>query len=163
MIIQVSSDRWFLRSICLMSASVLLLSVTPSARADDTWHNIYHSLKRFFTGNSSSSPSPSHRAKRSANQSKTNRSMESGSTTAEGSPEPGASPTPRVVILPATSPAAESHQTTVSPPAKPEATVKPEASPNLTPVLRSLPLPTPSGSPKILPSAAPATGKVTSN
>jgi hypothetical protein len=161
--IQVSSDRWFARFICIMSALVLLLSVTPSALADDTWHNIYHSLKRFFTGNASSSPSPSHRAKRSADHSKTNRSTESGSTTAEGSPEPGASPTPRVVVLPATSPAAESDQTTVSPPAKPEATVKREASPNLTPVLLSLPLPTPSGSPKILPSAAPVKGSATSN
>ena len=161
--IQVGSDRWFSCSICIMSAFALLLSVTPSAQADDTWHNIYHSLKRFFTGNASSSPSPTHRAKRSANHSKTNRSTESASTTAEGSPEPGASPTPRVVILPAGSPAAESNQTTVSPPAKPETTVKPEASPNLTPVLLSLPLPTPSGSPRILPSAAPATGNAASN
>ena len=161
--IQVSSDRWFSCSICIMSAFVLLLSVTPSAQADDTWHNIYHSLKRFFTGNASSSPSPGHHAKRSADHSKKNRSTESASATAEGSPEPDASPTPRVVILPATSPAAGSDQTTVSPPAKPEATAKPEASPNLTPVLVSVPLPTPSGSPKILPSAASATGNAASN
>ncbi len=163
MIIEVNSDRWFLRAIRILSALVLLLSVTPSARADDTWHNIYHSLKRFFTGNSSSSPSPSHRAKRSANHLRTNRSIESASATPEGSPENGASPTPRVVVLPAASPAAESDQTTLSPTAKPEAAVKPEASPNLTPVLLSLPLPTPSGSPRILPSAAPGTGNATSN
>ena len=83
--------------------------------------------------------------------------------TPAGSPEPGVSPTPRVVILPAASPAAESDQAIVNPPAKPEAVVKPEASPNLTPVLLSLPLPTPGGSPKILPSAAPGTGNATSN
>jgi hypothetical protein len=163
MIIGVSSDRWFLRSIRIVSALLLLLSVTPSARADDTWHNIYHSLKRFFTGESSSSPSPNYRAKRSAKHLRNDRSSESASTTLEGSPEPGASPTPRVVILPAAAPAAESDQAIISPPAKPEATVKPEASPNLTPVLLSLPLPTPSGSPSILPSATPRTGNATPN
>lgn len=157
MIIGVSSDRWFLRSIRMVSALLLLLSVTPSARADDTWHNIYHSLKRFFTGESSSSPSPNYRAKRSAKHLRNDRSSESASTTLGGSPEPGASPTPRLVILPAASPAAESDQAIISPPAKPE------ASPNLTPVLLSLPLPTPSGSPSILPSATPRTGNATPN
>ena len=163
MIIGVSSDRWFLRSIRIALALMLLLSVTPSAQADDTWHNIYHSLKRFFTGESSSSPSPKHRAKRSASHARTDRSSELASTTPAGSPEPGVSPTPRVVVLPAASPAAESDQEILSQPAKPEALVKPEASPNLTPVLLSMPLPTPSGSPKILPSAAPGTGNATSN
>ncbi len=164
MIISVSSDRWFLRSIRLVSALVLLLSVTPSARADDTWHNIYHSLKRFFTGEPSSSPSPSHRARRSASHARTtNQSTEPASTTPAGSPEPGASPTPRVVILPAASPAVESDQAIVNPPAKPEATVKPEASPNMTPVLLSMPLPTPGASPKILPSTGHGTGNATSD
>jgi hypothetical protein len=163
MIIGVSSDRWFLRSIRIVSALMFLLSVTPSAQADDTWHNIYHSLKRFFTGESSSSPSLKHRAKRSANHGRTDRSSELASTTPAGSPEPGVSPTPRVVVLPAASPAAESDQEILSQPAKPEALVKPEASPNLTPVLLSMPLPTPSGSPKILPSAAPGTGNATSH
>ena len=163
MIVGVSSDRWFLRSIRIALALMLLLSVTPSAQADDTWHNIYHSLKRFFTGESSSSPSPKHRAKRSASHARTDRSSELASTTPAGSPEPGVSPTPRVVVLPAASPAAESDQEILSQPAKPEALVKPEASPNLTPVLLSMPLPTPSGSPKILPSAAPGTGNATSN
>jgi hypothetical protein len=169
MIIGVSSDRWFLRSIRIVSALLLLLSVTPSARADDTWHNIYHSLKRFFTGESSSSPSPNHRSKRSAKHVRTDRSSESASTTLEGSPEPGASPTPRVVVLPAASPAPESDQEILSAPAKPEtpvkpeAAVKPEASPNLTPVLLSLPQATPNGSPSILPSATPGTGNAKSN
>ena len=163
MIIGVSSDRWFLRSIRIALALMLILSVTPSAQADDTWHNIYHSLKRFFTGESSSSPSPKHRAKRSASHARTDRSSELASTTPAGSPEPGVSPTPRVVVLPAASPAAESDHEILSQPAKPEALVKPEASPNLTPVLLSMPLPTPSGSPKILPSAAPGTGNATSN
>ena len=162
MIIDVNSDRGLLRSIRIVSALVLLLSVMPSARADDTWHNIYHSLKRFFTGNSNPSPSPSHRTKHPANHVRTNRSIESASTTPEGSPENGASPTPRVVVLPAASPAAESNQTTLSPPAKPAATSSP-ASPNLTPVLLSLPLPTPNGSPRSLPSATPGMGNATSN
>jgi hypothetical protein len=161
MIIGVSSDRWFLHSIRIASALLLLLSVTPSVRADDTWHNIYHSLKRFFTGQSSSSPSPNHRSKRSAKH--TDRSSESASTTLEGSPEPGASPTPRVVVLPAASPTPESDQEILSAPAKPEAAVKPEASPNLTPVLLSLPQATPKGSPSILPSATPGTGNAKSN
>jgi len=163
MIIGVSSDRWFLRSIRMASALLLFLSVTPSVRADDTWHNIYHSLKRFFTGESSSSPSPNHRSKRSAKHVRTDRSSESASTTLEGSPEPGASPTPRVVVLPAASPAPESDQEILSAPAKPEAAVKPEASPNLTPVLLSLPQATPNGSPSILPSATPGTGNAKSN
>lgn len=163
MSIEVSSDRWFWRSIRLVSALTLLLSVTPSARADDTWHNIYHSLKRFFTGGSSSSPSPKHRAKRSPTHVRTDHPSELASTTHEGSPDPGVSPTPRVVILPAASPTAESDQAILNQPAKPEAVVKPEASPNLPPVLLSMPLPKPSGSPKILPSAAPGTENATSN
>jgi hypothetical protein len=163
MIVEVNSDRWFLRAIRILSALVLLLSVTPSARADDTWHNIYHSLKRFFTGNSSSSPSPSHRVKRSANHVRANRSLESASTTPEGSPENGVSPTPRVVVLPAASPAVESDRTTLNPPTKPETAAKPEASPSLSPVLLSLPQPTPGGSPRVLPSATPGTGNATSN
>jgi hypothetical protein len=169
MIIGVSSDRWFLRSIRIALALMLLLSVTPSAQADDTWHNIYHSLKRFFTGESSPSPSPKHRAKRSASHARTDRSSELASTTPAGSPEPGVSPTPRVVVLPAASPAPESDQEILSAPAKPEAAVKPEAaakpqaSPNLTPVLLSLPQATPNGSPSILPSATPGTGNARSN
>jgi hypothetical protein len=135
------------------------LSVTPSVRADDTWHNIYHTLKRFFTGETSSN----HRAKRLANHVRTNRSPEPASMAAEGTHESGASPTPRVVVLPAASPAAESDQAILSSPEKPEAAATPEASPNLTPVLLSLPLPTPSASPRVLPSATPGTGNETAN
>jgi hypothetical protein len=163
MIIGVSSDRWFLRSMRIALALMLLFPVTPSAQADDTWHNIYHSLKRFFTGESSSSPSPKHRAKRSVSHARTDRSPELASATPAGSPEPGVSRTPRVVVLPAASPTAESDQEILSQPAKPETAVKPEASPNLTPVLLSQPLPTPGGSPRILPPAAPGTGNATSN
>ena len=151
MIIRMRSARWLLRSIRLMSALLLLLSLTPSARADDTWHNVYHSLKRFFTGKSSSSPTPSHRTRRSTTRAKTEQATESPSATpegspvpgAEGSPEPGASPTPRVVILPAASPAAGNDQALANPPTKPDPPVKPEASPNKAPVLLSLPAPTP--------------------
>jgi hypothetical protein len=140
----------------LVSALVLVCSATPTARADDTWHNIYHSLKRFFTGSSSSSPSPGHRAKRSANHLRTNQSTETSSTAPDRSPDSGASPTPRVVILPAASPVA-SDQAKVNPPAKPE------VSPSMTPVLLSLPQPTPSAGPKVMPSVAPGTGNPTSN
>src|ERR1700738_4332770 len=103
MIIGVSSDRWFLRSIRIALALMLLLSVTPSAQADDTWHNIYYSLKRFFTGESSSSPSPNPRANRPASPARPDRSSELASTAPGGSPEPAVSPTPRVVVLPAAS------------------------------------------------------------
>jgi hypothetical protein len=159
----VSFDRWFLRSIRLMCALVLLLSLAPSARAQDTWHNVYHSLKRFFTGGTPS-PTPSHRVRRSTNHVKANHSTEPTPTpaTAAASPEVGASPTPRVVILPAATPAPESDQATISPPTKPEAAVKPEASPK-TPVLLSLPATTPGASPKVLPSVAPGTGNATSD
>src|SRR6516225_6238960 len=114
MMVEVSFDRWHSRFICIMSTLVILFSVTPSVRADDTWHNIYHSLKRFFTGDSSSNRSPHHRAKRATAHEKTDRSTEPVSTAAEGSPRPAASPAPRLVVLPAASPAAESNQATSS-------------------------------------------------
>ena len=161
MMIRVRSDRWFLRSIRLMSALTLLLSATPSARADDTWHNVYHSLKRFFTGKSSSSPTPIHRTRRPVNRAKTDRPAESASPTPEGSPEPGASPTPRVVILPATSSVPASDQGAAGSLAKPDPAVKAGASPDKTPVLLSLPVPTPG--PKVVPSAAPGAGNAISD
>jgi hypothetical protein len=152
----VRSDRCFLGFIRLLSALVLLWSVTPSVRADDTWHNIYHSLKRFFTGDSGSNQSPRHRPKRSASREKTDRSTEPIAVAGDGLPQPTASARPRVVVLPAASPAAESNQPTVSlsPAKETEPAVKPEASPNLTPVLRSLPVPSPGGSPIVLPSTS---------
>ena len=152
----VKSDRCFLGFIRLLSALVFLWSVTPSVRADDTWHNIYHSLKRFFTGDSGSNQSPRHRPKRSANREKTDRSLDSISAAGDGSPQPAASAKPRVVVLPAASPAAESTQPTLlsSPAKETEPAAKPEASPNLTPVLRSLPVPSPGGSPIVLPSTS---------
>ena len=158
-----SFDRCFSRSILLVSAFTLLWSAAPTARADDTWHNIYHSLKRFFTGSSGSSPSPSHRGKRSTNHERANQSKELASTTPESSPEPGASPTPRVVILPAASPVSGSEPAIVNPTAKPETASNPEPKPNSTPVLLSLPGPRPVANPKLQPSATPATGNATSN
>jgi hypothetical protein len=154
----VRSGRCLLGSIRLLPAVLLFWCVTPSVRADDTWHNIYHSLKRFFTGDSSSNRSPRHRAKRAAAHEKTDRSTEPVSTAAEGSPQPAASAAPRVVVLPAASPATESNQATISssPAKEAEPAAKPEASPNLTPVLRSLPMPSPSASPIVLPSTSQA-------
>ena len=150
------SDRCFLGFIRLLSALVLFWSVTPSVRADDTWHNIYHSLKRFFTGDSGSNESPRHRPKRSASREKTDRSLDRISAAGDGSPQPTASPRPRVVVLPAVSPAAENNQPTLSssPAKETEAVAKPEASPNLAPVLRSLPKPSPGGSPIVLPATS---------
>ncbi len=169
MITRMRSARWLLRSVRVISALLLLLSLTPSARADDTWHNVYHSLKRFFTGKSGSSPTPSHRTRRSTTRAKTEQATESPSATpegspvpgVEGSPEPGASPTPRVVILPAASPAGKNDQALANPPAKPDPPVKPEASPNKSPVLLSLPAP--GASPKIGASPVPGTGNATSD
>jgi hypothetical protein len=142
----------------LLSAVLLLWCVTLPVHADDTWHNIYHSLKRFFTGDSGSDRSPHHRAKRSASHDKIDRSTEPVSITAEGSPQPAASTAPRVVVLPAASPAAQSNQATLSsnPAKEAEPAAKPEASPNLTPVLRSLPMPSPSAAPIVLPSTSQA-------
>ena len=81
--------------------------VAVSAQADDTWHNVYHSLKRFFTGKPSATPVVHHHRRRSEDAGE-NRAFENSVTRgAECSPSPGASATPRVVILPATSPTAE--------------------------------------------------------
>ena len=162
-ILAVNPDLWFFRSIRLMCALVFLLIVTPSARGQDTWHNVYHSLKRFFTGGSSSTPTPSHRVRHSANHAKVKESTQPAAANPETSPEAGASPTPRVVILPAASPTAERDQATASPSATSDAgAAKPETSPK-TPVLLSMPPATPGASPKVLPSPAPGTGNATSN
>jgi hypothetical protein len=68
----------------------LFLAVgAPHARADDTWHNIYHSLKRFFTGDDKHASSISQR--------KHPRHSHARSSSAE--PQ-GHSPEPRTVVLP---------------------------------------------------------------
>lgn len=148
---------------CLWSlscASVLafLFAVATPASADDTWHNIYHSLKRFFTGQPSSSPTAHHRIKHSENREKTTHSAEPAASASETA-SPDSSSTPRVIILPATSPTAGTNQgaeNAVQPTAVPVKPVpSPDPSPELGPVLRSLAAPTPAPSPTVLPSATP--------
>ena len=159
-----SFDRWHLPRIRLMSVlAFVLVSATVSAQADDTWHNIYHSLRRFFTGKPSSTPTVHHRVRRSEAREKADHSMEPTPSPAESSPSPEVSATPRVVILPATSPAAEATPGTENSARAPNAVVKPEASPDLGPVLRSLSGPSPVSSPAVIPSPAPERGSSTTN
>ena len=159
-----SFDRWYLPCIRLTSVLAFVLVATVSAQADDTWHNVYHSLKRFFTGKSSSSSTPvHHRVRRSEDHQKTNPSTEPTPSTADRSHLPDASATPRVVILPATSPTTEAAPGTENSVRAPEAVVKPEASPDSGPVLRSLSSPTPLSTPTILPSTTPRTGNTATN
>ena len=159
-----SFDRWYFRCLRLTSVLAFVLVATVSAQADDTWHNVYHSLKRFFTGKSSSSSTPvHHRVRRSEDHQKTNPSTEPTPSTAGRSHLPDASATPRVVILPATSPTTEAAPGTENSVRAPEAVVKPEASPDSGPVLRSLSSPTPLSTPTILPSPTPRTGNTATN
>jgi hypothetical protein len=99
---------------------VLTLSVSVPARADDTWHNIYHSLKHFFTGKSSSSATPAvhHHVKHATgpeNAEQAGQSSPAPSASVAGGQQsaaagPAASATPRVVVLPAATPAAAASQ-----------------------------------------------------
>jgi hypothetical protein len=107
-------DRGNFRLTRVMLGLALATAVSVPARGDDPWHNVYHSLKHFFTGKSGSSPTPTthHHVKRTANHEKTEESP-------QGSPSPSASvttarevvlppsqsATPRVVVLPASTPA----------------------------------------------------------
>jgi hypothetical protein len=86
---------------------VLTLAVSVPARADDTWHNIYHSLKHFFTGKSSSSATPAvhHHVKHATSPENTEEA---------GQSSPAASATPRVVVLPAATPAAAASKSPAS-------------------------------------------------
>jgi hypothetical protein len=107
---------------------VLTLAVSVPARADDTWHNIYHSLKHFFTGKSSSSATPAvHRhvkhATKPENTEEAGQSSPAPSASVAGGQESGAAPaasaTPRVVVLPAATPAAAATQSPASSEATP--------------------------------------------
>ena len=154
-----SFDRWYFRCLRLTSVLAFVLVATVSAQADDTWHNVYHSLKRFFTGKSSSSSTPvHHRVRRSEDHEKTNPSTGPTPSAADSSHLTEASATPRVVILPATSPTTEATPGTENSVRAPEAVVKPEPSPDSGPVLRSLSAPTPVSAPTIFPSPTPRTG-----
>ncbi len=158
-----SFHRWYLPCVRLASVLAFILVVSVSAQADDTWHNVYHSLKRFFTGKPSSTPIVHHRVRRSEDHEKTNPATEPTPSSAESSPSPGASATPRVVILPATSPTTEASPGTENSVRAPEVAAKPEPSPQIGAVLRSLSGPTPVSSPTALPSPAPGAGNTTAN
>jgi hypothetical protein len=166
-----SVDRWYLPRIRLASILALVLAVTVPAHADDTWHNVYHSLKRFFTGKSSPTPTVHHRRRRSEDDRKTNPSVEPSPSPGDNSA--GASATPRVVILPAASPAVEgtpgvessvrTPESTAKPEPSPEAAAKTSPAPELGPVLRSLSRPTPMSSPGVIQSPAPGGGNAATN
>jgi hypothetical protein len=169
-----SVDRWYLPRIRLASILALVLMVAVSAHADDTWHNIYHHLRKFFTGKSSPTPTVvHHRRRRSEDDEKTNPPVEPSPSPGDNVASPAASATPRVVILPATSPAAEgapgvensvrAPESTVKPEPSPEAAAKPSPSTELGPVLRSLSGPTPMSSPGVIQSPAPGGGSTATN
>ncbi|MBV8140532.1 MAG: hypothetical protein JOZ60_00630 [Verrucomicrobia bacterium] len=164
-----SFNRCFFSHPRLRLALALIALSTLSAQADDTWHNIYHSLKKFFVGKPSPTPIAHHRVRRSQKPEKTSPSTEPAESPVLGSSSHGASAAPRVVVLPAISPTAEANSAAVNPgpgvvnsAQTPEA-VKPTPSPELGPVLRSLTEPTPGSSPGVVPSAAPGAGKTTAN
>jgi hypothetical protein len=75
---------------------VLLSATTLNARADDPFHNIYHSLKRFFTGDDKHSSA--------ASQHKHSPLKHSHAQSSPGEPQGGNTPEPRTVVLPEATP-----------------------------------------------------------
>jgi hypothetical protein len=168
-----SVDRRSLLRIRLASILALFLVVAVSAQADDTWHNVYHSLKRFFTGKSSATPTVvHHRRRHTEDDEKSTVSTEPSPSPGEKDASPGASATPRVVILPASSPSAQESPGVENSVRAPDTAAKPEPSPEaakatptpeLGPVLRSLSGPTPMSSPGVISSPAPGAGRTATN
>jgi hypothetical protein len=167
-----SNDRRSLLRIRLTSVLVLFLLVAVSAQGQDTWHNVYHSLKRFFTGKSSPTPIVHHRRRHTEDEEKSAPSPEPATSPGPNDASAGASATPRVVILPASSPAAEATPRAEIPTQTPDAGAKTEPSPEaakstptpeLGPVLRSLSGPTPMSNPGVIPSPAPGAGRTATN
>jgi hypothetical protein len=153
-----SFDRWYSTTARLASVMAFILLLGVSAQADDTWHNVYHSLRRFFTGKPNPTPVVHHHVRRSEDREKNNHLAEPTPPPAEGTPSPESSTTPRVVILPATTPTtsnAEATPATENSTHAPEAAVKPTPSPELGPVLRSLSGPNPANSPAVPSSSTP--------
>lgn len=159
-----SFERCYSPCIRLAAMVAFVLAMTLSAHADDTWHNVYHSLKRFFTGKPSATPVVHHRTRRYVEHDKTDHSAEPAPAVAEGSPSPAASATPRVVILPASSPTVTTTEGTESSVRAPDSAAKSDRSPQLGAVLRSLSEPTPASNPAAaLPSPVAGTGTTTSD
>src|ERR1700729_2872532 len=102
-----SFERWYLPCVRLLSVLAVIMVVAVSAQADDTWHNVYHSLRRFFTGKSSPTPIVHHRRRHTQDEEKGTPSPEPSVSPGPNDASAGVSATPRVVILPASSPAAE--------------------------------------------------------
>ncbi|HEY0789674.1 MAG TPA: hypothetical protein VGD78_01300 [Chthoniobacterales bacterium] len=151
-----------------MKRAVLLLAIltlwTPLVRADDdTPHNIYHSLKRFFTGSDGHHASPSssrHRSgKRTHAQSATQGSAAAGpSTTPETTVQPEGSPVPRPAD--AATPAQSISRPATADKAEPSPAGSPTdyrvvVLPTASPVARDG-TPAPAGSPAPNPAPAPA-------
>jgi hypothetical protein len=165
-------------------AFAIVLGMSSTVRADDTWHNVYHSLKRFFTG-SKASPTPSvhHHVKHNDASEKGAEPSSSISSTPENmanaGPSPAASSKPRVVVLPASTPEAvvlpaptpiretssaatpsEGAATTPRPAPRAVGQLAPDAATSESPaqsgpVLRSLSGPTGEASPASRPTATP--------
>jgi hypothetical protein len=147
-----------IRPTSLALAFALALGVSSTVRADDTWHNVYHSLKRFFTGSKSSptpSPSAHHHVKHSGSGEKSAEPSSSMSPIAEDMAKAGASPaassTPRVIVLPAAPPVVVLPAATAMREASSEATPS-EATATPTPVGQTAPNPA-DPNPKSQPSA----------
>jgi hypothetical protein len=97
------------RLMSLALVVMLALGANSTAQADnDTWHNVYHSLKRFFTGSkSSSTPSAHHHVRHSGGAKSVEPSpakLSAPENMPDASPSPTESSTPRVVVLPAATP-----------------------------------------------------------
>ena len=158
-----SFERCYSSCIRLAAIGAFVLAMTVSAQADDTWHNVYHSLKRFFTGKPSATPVVHHRTRRYVEHEKPDHSAEPTPGVAEGSPSPAATAAPRVVILPASSPTVTTTQGAENLVRAPDSAAKADHSPELGPVLRSLSEPTPASNPAALPSPVARTGNTTSD
>jgi hypothetical protein len=165
-------DRRSLLRIRLTSILALFLLIAVSVQADDTWHNVYHSLRKFFTGKSGPTPTVHHRRRHTEEDEKSTPSTEPSPSPAANDASAGASATPRVVILPASSPGAEATPGAENPVRTPDEAAKTEPSPEaakstptpeLGPVLRSLSGPTPMSNPGVIPSPAPGAGRTVTN
>jgi hypothetical protein len=120
---------------------VLLLTAMPYARGDDVWHNIYHSLKRFFTGEKHHSGAHRHRLASHSH-------AQPADTPHEESAEP------RVIVLPGPTPEQNGNTTKpaeVKPTESKHEDVKPDKSPDLTPTPASTPTPIPAPAPNSSP------------
>jgi outer membrane biosynthesis protein TonB len=121
---------------------VVLLAAMPYARGDDVWHNIYHSLKRFFTGEKHHS-SASHRHRLVSHP-----HTQPADTPHEESAEP------RVIVLPRSN-SEQNGDTTRPADAKPTEPKPENVKPDKSPEPTSSPVPTPTPTPVPTPNSSP--------